>query len=148
MRAVTVAAARGRCYSVAIQFRSRVNVGGQQISCGTARPTNWTEVWIMSWWENRLKDKHSPHGKHLTSHSTVLEKRPAMRTSIGCHVSFSKTSQRCLCSISTLQQTEPKGTLFQGPHLNKDVGSYSTSSPAVWADAPSSAPQPPHLCSF
>lgn len=26
---------------------------------------NCTEVWIMSWWKNRLKDKHSLHGKHL-----------------------------------------------------------------------------------
>lgn len=85
----------------------------------------------MSWWGNRLKDKHSPRGKHLTFHSTALEKRPAMRTSVGCHVSFSKTSQRSLCSISTLQQPGAKGTIFQGPRLNKDVGSHSTSSPAV-----------------
>lgn len=127
------------------RFRSGANVGGQQINCGTARLTNCIEVWIMSWWANRLKDKHSPHGKHLTFHSTVLEKWPAMRTSIRRHVSFSKASQRSLCSISTLQQTEPKGIIFQGPHLNKDVGSHSTSSPAVWADAPSSAAQPPHL---
>lgn len=138
MPAMTVAAAWGRCNSVPLKSKC----GGQLRHCQAN--LNCIEVWIMSWWENRLKDKHSPRGKHLTFHST--EKWPAMRTSVGCHVSFSKTSQRSLCSISTLQQPEAKGTIPQGPHLNKDVGSHSvTSSPAVWADAPSSAAQPPHL---